>query len=153
MKGIIVSVILVYMLFLFVVAYLSNRKIKNNEDYLVAGRTLGPIIVACTISATEIGGGSSLSIIEKSYGEWGFSAIWYILAMSVAFACIAIIAPKIRLVRVKTIPEFFRRRYNEDTALLTSIIMIFPLVGLAASQLIVAGSVLSTFIGINYHVA
>lgn len=153
MKGIIVSIILIYMLFLFVVAYWSNKKIKNNEDYLVAGRTLGPVVIAFTISATEIGGGSSLSIIEKSYGEWGFSAIWYILAMAIAFWCISFIAPRIRFVKVKTIPEFFRRRYDDDTALLTSIIMIFPLIGLAASQLIVAGSILSTIIGINYHIA
>ena len=153
MKGIIVSIILIYMLFLFVVAYWSNNKIKNNEDYLVAGRTLGPLVIAFTISATEIGGGSSLSIIEKSYGDWGFSAIWYILAMAIAFWCISFIAPRIRFVKVKTIPEFFRRRYNDNTALLTSIIMIFPLIGLAASQLIVAGSILSTIIGINYHIA
>lgn len=153
MKNIIISVILVYILLLFAIAYWSNKKIKNNNDYLIAGRSINFWVVAATISATEIGGGSSISIIEKTYGDWGLGAIWYILAMAVAFWVISIFAPKMRSADVRTIPEYFRRRYGSNVALLTSAIMIFPLIGLAASQFIVGASIVNTVFGINYHIA
>ena len=153
MKNIIISVIVVYILTLFAVAYWSSKKIKNNNDFLIAGRSIGIWVVAATVAATEIGGGSSISIIEKTYGEWGIGSIWYVVSMAIAFIVISIFVPKIRSAEVRTIPEYFRRRYGGNVALLTSAITIFPLIGLAASQFIVGASIVNTVFGINYHIA
>ena len=54
---------------------------------------------------------------------------------------------------VKTVPEYFRRRYGKECGLITAIIMLLPLVGLTAGQFIASAVILSTMLNIDYQVA
>ena len=144
-------IVLGYLLVLIGIGIYSTRKIQSSEDFLVAGRRLGPFLIAGTLAATEIGGGSSLGVVEKAYGDWGLSSLWYVATMGVTFTIIAIVAPMLRKAMVKTIPEFFRRRYDRHSALFTSIIMTLPLIGLTAVQFIASGVILSVIMGLDYQ--
>ena len=149
----IVAVVFAYLLIMLGIGYFASRRIGSNEDFMVAGRRLGPILMAGTLAATEIGGGSSMGVVEKAYGDWGISASWYVITMAITFLILAFIAPRLRNSMVKTIPEFFRRRYGEAPGAITAVIMILPLVGLTATQFIASAVVLSVMIGIPYHIA
>ena len=46
---------------------------------MLAGRRMGLFMVAFSLSANNIGGGSTTGLAQKAYGEWGMSAIWYVL--------------------------------------------------------------------------
>ena len=153
MNGLVVSIVLIYLLIMLGIGYYSSKKIKSNEDFVVAGRRLGPILLAGTLAATEIGGGSSLGVVEKSYGAWGLSASWYVIAMGIAFIILSLFAPKLRKAEVKTVPEYFRRRYGKTSGLITTLIMMIPLIGLTAIQFIASATVLSIMLGINYQLA
>ncbi|MFC1503646.1 sodium:solute symporter family protein, partial [Pseudomonadota bacterium] len=93
---IVLGIVLGYLAFLVCIGIYSSKKINNSEDFLVAGRRLGPFLIAGTLAATEIGGGSSLGVVEKAYGEWGLSALWYVATMGVTFTIIAMVAPMLR---------------------------------------------------------
>jgi SSS family solute:Na+ symporter len=142
MNSVVALVVGLYLLGMIGVGWYASRKIESNEDFMVAGRRLGPVMMAGTLAATEIGGGSSLGVVEKAYGDWGLSAIWYVLAMAVTFALLAFVAPKLRNSMVKTVPEYFRRRYGKAPGFITAIIMMLPLVGLTAAQFIASAVVL-----------
>ena len=150
-QTIVLLIVLGYLLVLIGIGIYSTRKIQSSEDFLVAGRRLGPFLIAGTLAATEIGGGSSLGVVEKAYGDWGLSSLWYVATMGVTFTIIAIVAPMLRKAMVKTIPEFFRRRYDRHSALFTSIIMTLPLIGLTAVQFIASGVILSVIMGLDYQ--
>jgi SSS family solute:Na+ symporter len=150
MNYIIVGIVIIYLGIMLYIGYYSSKKIKSNEDFMVAGRRLGPIMMAGTLAATEVGGGSSLGVVEKAYGNWGMSAVWYVLAMAVTFVILSFIAPKLRNAMVKTVPEYFRRRYGEAPGIVTAIIMMLPLVGLTAIQFTASAVVLSVMTGISY---
>ena len=98
---IIISIVIGYLLFLVSIGVYSSRKIGNSDDFLVAGRRLGPFLIAGTLAATEIGGGSSLGVVEKAYGDWGLSSLWYVATMGVTFTIIALVAPLLRKAMVK----------------------------------------------------
>ncbi len=153
MNILVVSIVIVYLLIMLGIGYYSSTKIKNNEDFVVAGRRLGPILLAGTLAATEIGGGSSLGVVEKSYGAWGLSASWYVIAMGIAFIILSLFAPKLRRAEVKTVPEYFRRRYGKASGLITTLIMMIPLIGLTAIQFIASATILSIMLGISYPFA
>ncbi len=153
MNILVVSIVVIYLLIMLGIGYYSSKKIKSNEDFVVAGRRLGPILLAGTLAATEIGGGSSLGVVEKSYGAWGLSASWYVIAMGIAFIILSLFAPKLRRAEVKTVPEYFRRRYGKSSGLITTLIMMIPLIGLTAIQFIASATVLSIMLGINYQLA
>jgi len=58
MNGTIILIVVLYMLLMLAIGYYSSKKISTNTDFMVAGRRLGPLLMAGTLAATEIGGGS-----------------------------------------------------------------------------------------------
>lgn len=146
-------VVIVYLLAMLAIGFFSSKRIASNDDFMVAGRRLGPILMAGTLAATEIGGGSSLGVVEKSYGDWGISASWYVITMGIAFIILAFVAPKFRASEVRTVPEYFRRRYGKKSGLITAIVMILPLIGLTASQFIASATIVSVMMGLEFKIA
>lgn len=153
MNVIVTVVVVVYMLAMLGIGYYSSTKVKSNADFMVAGRRLGPLLMAGTLAATEIGGGSSLGVVANSYGGWGLSAAWYIIAMGIAFIILIPLAPKFRSTEVKTVPEYFRRRYDKFSGGFSAIVMILALVGLTAAQFKASASILEIMLGIKYSTA
>ncbi len=153
MNIVVIGVVIVYLIAMLAIGYYSSTKIKSNEDFMVAGRNLGPLLLAGTLAATEIGGGSSLGVVEKAYGKWGLGASWYVITMGIAFVILSFIAHKFRAAEVKTVPEYFRRRYGKSAGLFTAIIMLLPLIGLTASQFIASATIVSVMLNIEFKLA
>ena len=150
---IVTVVVILYLLIMLFIGWYSSTKISSNTDFMVAGRRLGPLLMAGTLAATEIGGGSSLGVVQNGMEGYGLSAAWYIIAMGIAFVILSFLAPKFRAATVKTVPEYFRRRYGKGSGIITAIIMLMPLIGLTAGQFIASSVILSTMLGIDYQVA
>lgn len=152
-NSVVIVVVVLYLLGMLGIGYYSSKKIQSNDDFMVAGRRLGPILMAGTLAATEIGGGSSLGVVEKSYGSWGISASWYVITMGIAFIILAFLAPRFRGSEVRTVPEYFRRRYGKASGLITALIMMLPLIGLTASQFIASATIVSVMLGLNFKIS
>ena len=150
---IVTAVVVVYLIAMLFIGWYSSTKINSNTDFTVAGRRLGPLLMAGTLAATEIGGGSSLGVVQNGMSGYGLSAAWYIITMGIAFVILSFVAPKFRAATVKTVPEYFRRRYGKESGLITAIIMLLPLVGLTAGQFIASSVILSTMLGLSYKVS
>ena len=150
---VVTAIVIIYLLLMLWIGWYSSSKISTSTDFLVAGRRLGPLLMAGTLAATEIGGGSSLGVVQNGMSGFGLSASWYIITMGIAFAILSFIAPRFRAATVKTVPEYFRRRYNKSCGIITAVIMLLPLVGLTAGQFIASAVILSTMLGIDYQVA
>ena len=146
-------IVVLYLLVMLFIGWWSSKRITSNTDFMVAGRRLGPFLMAGTLAATEIGGGSSLGVVQQGMQNHGISAAWYIITMGFAFVILTFLAPKFRAATVKTVPEYFRRRYGKSAGLITSIIMLLPLIGLTAGQFIASSVILSTMLGISYKTA
>ena len=150
---IVTAIVVIYLLIMLFIGWYSSKKITSNTDFMVAGRRLGPFLMAGTLAATEIGGGSSLGVVQQGMESHGLSAAWYIITMGLAFVILTFLAPKFRAATVKTVPEYFRRRYGKSAGIITAIIMLLPLVGVTASQFIASSVILSTMLGISYKTA
>ena len=147
---IVTIIVIVYLLFMLWIGWYSSTKISTNTDFMVAGRRLGALLMAGTLAATEIGGGSSLGVVQNGMSGFGLSASWYITTMGIAFIILSFVAPKFRAATVKTVPEYFRRRYGKSCGIITAVIMLLPLVGLTAGQFIASAVILSTMLNIDY---
>ena len=150
---IVTAIVVVYLLVMLLIGWYSSKKITSNTDFMVAGRRLGPLLMAGTLAATEIGGGSSLGVVQQGMQSHGISSAWYIITMGFAFVILTFLAPKFRAATVKTVPEYFRRRYGKSAGIITAIIMLLPLIGLTAGQFIASSVILSTMLGISYKLA
>ena len=138
-------VTVIYLVGMLGVGYAVGKlKIKNSEDYMIAGRRMGLFMVACSLSANNVGGGSTTGLAARAFSGWGMSAAWYVLAAAVAMIPLAYFAPKIRRTMAVTIPEVLGRRYGNLASTLTAVLNIASLFCLTSSQVMASGSVVSS---------
>ena len=147
-------IVIAYLVGMMIVGFVVGKlNIKNSEDYMLAGRRMGLFMVAFSLSANNIGGGCTTGLAQKAFGDWGMSAIWYVLAASIAMIPLAYFAPKIRETMAVTIPEVVGRRFGNVSSTFTAILSVFSLFCLTSSQIAASGAVISTLTGIPLNVA
>lgn len=143
-----------YLLAMLIIGFVvSKTKIKDSKDYMLAGRRMGLLMVAFSLSANNIGGGSTTGLASKAFGDWGMSACWYVLAASVAMIPLAYFAPKIRKTMAVTIPEVMERRYGKGVSTFSAVLNILALFCLTSSQIAASGSVITSLTGIPLNIS
>ena len=152
-QGTALFVVVAYLIGMLVIGYAVGKlKIKNSKDYMLAGRRMGLFMVAFSLSANNIGGGSTTGLAAKAFGDWGMSAAWYVLAASVAMIPLAYFAPKIRKTMAVTIPEVVERRFGVASSTFTAVLNILALFCLTSSQIMASGMVISSLTGIPANI-
>ena len=140
-------IVVAYLVGMLVVGFVVGKlKIKNSKDYMVAGRRMGLFMVAFSLSANNIGGGCTTGLAQKAFGNWGMSAIWYVLTASIAMIPLAYFAPKIRKTLAVTIPEVVGRRFGKLSSNFTAILSVLSLFCLTSSQIAASGGVINALI-------
>ena len=146
-------IVIGYLVGMLVIGYVVGKlKIKNADDYMVAGRRMGVFMVAFSLSANNIGGGSTTGLAGKAFTSWGMSAVWYVLAASIAMIPLAYFAPKIRKTMAVTIPEVVGRRFGKFSSGFSAVLNILALFCLTSSQIAASGSVVSVLTGIDTRI-
>lgn len=145
--------ILAYILLMIAVSLYAKTRIKSSEDYHLAGRRLGTVMLAGTLAATEIGGGSTIGVSAKAYGDWGLSAAWYVIATGLGVFLVAFIAPYMRRAMATTVPEIIGRRYGKASHIITSVLSVISLISLAAAQITACATVVNVMLDINFSLA
>lgn len=148
-----IVILVVYMLIMFSIGFLTNKfMIKTSTDYMLAGRRMGVLMIACSLSANNVGGGSTTGVAQKAFDGWGLAASWYVLAAAVAMIPLSYFAPKIRKTMAVTIPEVVNRRFGNFAGTFTAILNVLSLFCLTASQILASASVISSIVGIPLNV-
>ena len=148
-----IVIVIAYLIGMLVIGFVvSKTKIKNSKDYVLAGRRMGLFMVAFSLSANNIGGGSTTGLATRAFGDWGMSACWYVLAASIAMIPLAFFAPKIRKTLAVTIPEVVDRRFGKVSSTFTAVLNILALFCLTSSQVMASGTVVSSLTGIPLNV-
>ncbi|GIN99021.1 solute:Na+ symporter, SSS family protein [Siminovitchia terrae] len=147
--GIIWTIIIVYMAAMIGIGLYAKTKIKNSNDYHLAGRRLGPIMLAGTLAATEIGGGSSVGVASKAYGEWGLSAGWYVVSAGIGILLVSFIAPFMRKALATTVPEIIGRRYGKSSYVISSVLSVIASAALAAVQITATATIVHVLTGFS----
>ena len=147
-------IVVIYLAGMLGVGWYTNKYlIKNSTDYMLAGRSLGAMMIACSLSANNIGGGSTVGLAGKAFGDWGMSAVWYVLAAAIGIIPMAFFAPKLRKVLAFTIPEVVGKRFGPAAHLITAVLNIVSLFCLTASQVLASGIIISVLVGMNIKLA
>ncbi len=150
-----VVIIILYFLFILVVGVISYRKVKNEQDYSLAGRSLGYPLLIGAITATAIGSGATLGIGGLAFNV-GVAALWSVIAYALGLVGFAFIAGVIRRIKLWTIPEVLRERYGNTTRIICAIFLMLGLIALFGVQVAALGTVFTAIgnvYGITYSSA
>lgn len=134
----------------------SNKKKKSesqsNDDFLMAGKSLGPVVLAGTLFAANTGGASTTGVATNVY-KYGLSASWYVIAAGIGFVLVSFIAPYFRKTQANTVPEIISKRYGKPSHIFTAITSITALFMATGAQIIATASIINVVTGLDFKSA
>src|SRR3954465_996672 len=87
----------------------TRRKAVNQEEFLVAGRSVGPLLYSGTLAAIIIGGGATVGGVKLGY-TYGLSGMWLVSMYGVGLIVMGLVlVPRILKLKLYTIPEILAR--------------------------------------------
>lgn len=137
-----------------VVSNLKKKKVKeqSNEEFLMAGKSLGPLVLAGTLFAANTGGASTTGVATNVY-HYGLSASWYVIAAGIGFVLVSFIAPYFRKTQANTVPEIINMRYGKPSHIVTAITSIAALFMATGAQIIATASIINVVTGLDFDKA
>lgn len=140
--------VLLYLVGTLAIGAWAGTKIKNTEDFAVAGHSLPLIMVITTSFATWFGAETVMGIPAK-FVEGGLLAV--IEDPFGASMCLVLVglffATRLYKMNLLTIGDFFRKRYGVIVEVLCSIMIIISYLGWVAAQITALGLVFDILSG------
>jgi len=140
--------ILVYLIVLIGVGAYRSRYVKNQDDFMVAGRKLSAKVLVGTLLATWIGSGSIIAGAGLAYDR-GFPALWFDAGVWVAIIILYLIAGRVRKFAQYTVPDILETRYNAAARVLGTIVTVIAYTAIVSYQFRAGGMVLNLITGIS----
>ncbi len=134
--------ILVYLLVLFVFGLRIVKRLKNKEDFLIAGRSLTAPVLVGTLLATWMGSGDIFSVSDLSYNH-GFSSLIGSSGGWLGIIIVFFIAGRVRRFGQFTVPDILEARYNKWARILATFTTIIAYVTIVSYQFRGGGWVLN----------
>ncbi len=144
--------IFVYLFVLTGIGIYKSRQVKTQEDFTVAGRSLSPWIMVCTMLSVWIGTGSIVGNAGKAY-EVGMAAFFLPLGTFFGMILLSFIATRAREIEAISVPEIIGRRYNNTARLLAVIALVIAYMVIVSYQFNAGGMVLEVIAGKKEKVA
>lgn len=137
--------IVLYVIAQIGIGFWASRFVKNSNDYMLAGQTVGLGLAMFSLFATWFGAetllGTSAAVAEKGIAvtrsdPFGYALCLILMGIAVVY--------ELRRRGYTTAGDFFRERFSEKVELVVTLVMVPTSLLWASSQLLAFGQVLST---------
>jgi len=135
-------IILAYLLILTGFNFYRARRVKSQEDFMVAGRKLKTSVMVFTLICTWIGSGTFIAGAEFA-SKAGFSALWLAAGAWVGIIVIYFLAGKIQTFGQYTIGDILEVRYGPVARLFGAIALIISFTVIVSYQFVAGGFILN----------
>lgn len=126
---------------LCVVTVIKTRSVKDQADFLVAGRKLPWPVLVFTLLSSWIGAGSLFAGAENAYKN-GFAALWHGGGGWAGLIVIALIAGRARRFAQFTVPDLLETRYNATARVMGTIAIVISYTVITSYQFKGGGDIL-----------
>lgn len=140
----------VYVLMTLAIGYWVSRRVHNEEDYLLGGRSFGYPLAIFSIFATWFGAETCVSSAASVYdtGLAGSSVEPFGYAFCILFMG-AVFAVPLWKRKLMTLADLFEQRYSRSTSVIAVLLMIPTSLIWAAAQIRAFGQVLQVHTGLG----
>ncbi len=128
----------------------ASRKVEDNTDYVVAGRRLPIHMAAASIMATWFAAETLMGASETAY-DYGFQGVVFdpFGASACLFLSGFLFVRLMRRAKYLTIVDFFERRYNKLTTVLTVVAEMLTYFSWTAAQIVAGGAIAQGIFGVE----
>lgn len=135
-------IILAYLLVLAALNFIRAKKVKSQDDFMVAGRKIKTNVMVFTLICTWIGSGTFIAGAEFA-AKAGFSALWMAAGAWVGIIVIYFLAGKIRSFGQYTIGDILEERYGPAARIFGAIALIIAFTIIVSYQFVAGGFILN----------
>jgi solute:Na+ symporter, SSS family len=135
-------IIFAYLLVLLGFNFYRARRVKSQEDFMVAGRSLSMGVIVFTLICTWIGSGTFIAGAEYAYRA-GFSSLWLPAGAWLGIFIIYFLAAKIRTFGQYTIGDIMEVRYGGVARVACAVALIVSFVAIVSYQFVAGGFILN----------
>jgi len=147
-----------YMAICLLLGFIAYRRTATLGDFILGGRGLGSWVTAMSAQASDMSGWLLMGLPGLAYLS-GFDAVWLLLGLVIGtWANWRYVAAKLRarteqLSDSLTLPDYFERRFRDQSRLLRTLSALFILVFFAfytSSGFVAAAKLFETLFGMPY---
>ncbi len=148
MENLDLLVVVLYLGGILAVGYWARRRASTQEQFLVAGRSVGPWLYAGTLAAVVLGGASTVGGVKLGY-QYGISGMWLVCMLGVGILVLsATLVQRVLGLRLYTIPELLERRHSAAARIAGGVVMTAYDLMVSVTASIAVGSVMQVIVGI-----
>ncbi len=148
-----IVVVLFYAAGMLLLGYYGMRKAKTHEDYLVAGRNLGPTLYMGTMAATVLGGASTVGTVRLGYVH-GISGFWLCAALGLGIIALNLFLAKPLLkLKIFTVTQVLEKRYTPLARQASAVIMLAYALMIGVTSTLAIGTVLQVLFDLPFWIS
>jgi SSS family solute:Na+ symporter/sodium/proline symporter len=142
--------VIAYLVIMILISVSRARRIHDQRDFMVGGRTVSTILMITTLIATWTGAGSLIGGAGLAYRQ-GFSELWMSVGAWIAILIVYKLAGRVRHMCEYTLPDILEDRYNGVARFFGSIALIIGCTTIVGYQLKGGAYVLDVVAGIPWE--
>ncbi len=158
---VILSTIGLYMIMMVAIGFAVSDKNKTSGDFFLGGRSLGPLVTAMSAEASDMSGWLLMGLPAVAMMGGLAEASWTAIGLAVGtYLNWLFVAKRLRVYSSRidafTLPDFFTKRFNDKTKILTTVAALFIIVFFVpytASGFAACGKLFASLFGMDYHLA
>lgn len=152
---------LLYIVMMLAVGYIAYKRTTNLSDYILGGRSLGPLPSALSAGASDMSGWLLLGLPGYAYAA-GYEAIWIAVGLLAGtWLNWLFVARRLRTYSLAagdslTLPSYFENRFADTSRILRVVSAFFILLFFlfyTSSGLVAGGKLFETVFGLDYSTA
>ncbi|MDA2930103.1 sodium:solute symporter family protein [Acidobacteria bacterium AH-259-O06] len=142
-------ILVLYMVIVITIGLRKAGKVENSDDYLVAGRSLGFLVLTGTLIMTEF---NTTTMI--SYSAFGYTAGLYATMLPIGlmigmWVYAFLFSKRWKRINATSIADFFELRYGKRFRHVAALLFVISLILISATYLKAAAKVFSVALGLT----
>ncbi|WP_263144332.1 sodium:solute symporter [Pseudomonas sp. RIT-PI-AD] len=148
-----IFVVTIYAAGMLLLGWSGMRRARNHEEFLVAGRNLGPAFYMGTMAATVLGGASTVGTVRLGYVH-GISGFWLCAALGAGIVVLNLFLAKPLLkLRIFTVTQILERRYTPMARQASAAIMFAYALMIGVVSILAIGTVMQVLFGLPFWIS
>ncbi len=144
-------IILIYFAITIAIGLVSSRKSKGSDSFHGSG--LGVLMCVAAGTGEWLGGTSTTGVAEYGF-TYGISGAWYTIANGLGVMFLALVFAKLyRSLDTVTVPGIVENFIGSNARVVASILLTFVMIVVGTSQLVAAGTLGVSVLGLEYKTA
>ena len=135
-------IVILYLAVLMGISVWKSRSVKNQEDFMVAGRSVPTYKLVGTLLCTWLGSGTLLAGAGLA-ARVGLSELWLAAGAWIGIVIVYFLAARVRRISQYTVPDILELRYNKYARILGTIVIVIAYTTIVGYQFRGGGFVLN----------